>query len=341
LSDKKVDCVLTLDYELFLKKSGTALNSLLKPTKCLLDTLAKINGKATFFVDTMYLLLLKSSKDPIHYDVYKQLEEQLINIIYKGHRIELHLHPHWLEAYSSNGEWMFPSYEHYKLNSLSTEKINELFKQGTELLNNIAQNADPHYSVIAFRAGGYCIEPFKTLKKVFIENNIKIDSSVVPLMKLDGDIHNLDYSVINPISHYFFSDSIRQINTTGDFLEVPINGYNINRYERIINLIKNKTSKNAKIFGDGVGISMVKKRSTFEKMHSYLLHKKQYRKFTFVGYVNKNTLIKKISKANLPFITFVAHPKTITVSSLQAIEYLGERGHKFILLNNILDLLKQ
>jgi hypothetical protein len=279
LNNKKVDCVLTLDYELFFGKSGTALNSLLKPTKYLLDVLDKINGKATFFVDTMYLMLLRDSKKPRHHFVYKQLEEQLINIICKGHRIELHLHPHWLDAYSNTEEWTFPSYEHYKLNSLSSEKIGELFKQGTDLLNDIAHNIDPGYSVVAFRAGGYCIKLFDVLKKHFIWNNIKIDSSVIPLMKIDGNVHKFDYSEITPVAYYFFSDNTREINTSGEFLEVSINWYDINRIERIINFTKIRIDRNAKIFGDGIGMTMTSRRSIINKIYFYLFQKQQYKLF--------------------------------------------------------------
>jgi hypothetical protein len=333
--------VLTLDYELFFGKSGTPQNSLLKPTKFILDTLSKINGKATFFVDTMYLNILKTSNRIQDRKLYITIEEQLKEIVYRGHRIELHLHPHWLDAYAGGETWIFPTYEHYRLNSLSPEKIKKLFRQGTELLNNIAYAVDPYYSVVAFRAGGYCIEPFKILKDAFIENNIKIDSSVVPLMKTDNNIHRFDYSEITPTSYYFFSDDIHQIVTNGNFLEIPINGYNINRVERVIHFVKIKTSKNTKIFGDGIGLTLAAKKSVWKKVYSYLLQKSQYKQFTFDGYIDKNILVKKIGEINLPFITFIAHPKTITVSSLQAIEYLGRKGHEFILLKNILDTSKQ
>ena len=58
------DCLLTLDYELFFQKSGDASVSLLKPTAELLEVLERIGGKAVFFVDTIYLNLLKKSEIP-------------------------------------------------------------------------------------------------------------------------------------------------------------------------------------------------------------------------------------------------------------------------------------
>ena len=61
------DCLLTLDYELFFQKSGDASVSLLKPTAELLEVLERIGGKAVFFVDTIYLNLLKKSDTGLSY----------------------------------------------------------------------------------------------------------------------------------------------------------------------------------------------------------------------------------------------------------------------------------
>ena len=64
------DCLLTLDYELFFQKSGDASVSLLKPTAELLEVLERIGGKAVFFVDTIYLNLLKKSEIPQDAELY-------------------------------------------------------------------------------------------------------------------------------------------------------------------------------------------------------------------------------------------------------------------------------
>ncbi len=104
------DCLLTLDYELFFKKSGDAYLSLLKPTDDLLKVLEDTGGKAVFFVDTIYLNLLRTSAEPENLELYKKFEEQLRDIVARGHRIELHLHPHWLDARQVEREWVFQSY---------------------------------------------------------------------------------------------------------------------------------------------------------------------------------------------------------------------------------------
>ena len=81
------DCLLTLDYELFFQKSGDASVSLLKPTAELLEVLERIGGKAVFFVDTIYLNLLKKSEIPQDAELYGKFESQLQEIVIRGHRL--------------------------------------------------------------------------------------------------------------------------------------------------------------------------------------------------------------------------------------------------------------
>lgn len=76
--------------------------------------------------------LLKKSEIPQDAELYGKFESQLQEIVIRGHRIELHLHPHWLDVRKENNEWVFQSYKHYKLNSLTEEKIIELFQEGVE-----------------------------------------------------------------------------------------------------------------------------------------------------------------------------------------------------------------
>ena len=88
---------LTFDYELFFgKDSGSLDNSLLKPTDLLLDSLKENQALATFYVDTMYIERLNSLGKLK--DDYKKVKRQIQRMLRDGHRVELHLHPHWNDA---------------------------------------------------------------------------------------------------------------------------------------------------------------------------------------------------------------------------------------------------
>ena len=109
---KKV--ILSFDYELFFgERSGTVDNSIIRPTELLLNKLDKINGKATFFVD--YLMIKYLEAQPKTTKEARKITTQLQEIVQQGHRIELHIHPHWIDAcYTGDGTWDFKDFTQFE-----------------------------------------------------------------------------------------------------------------------------------------------------------------------------------------------------------------------------------
>lgn len=53
-----------------------------------------------------------------------------------------------------------------------------MFVEGCEILHLLARSVEPDYKIVAFRAGGWAVQPFSLLKKAFLSADIRIDSSV-------------------------------------------------------------------------------------------------------------------------------------------------------------------
>ena len=330
--------ILTLDYELFFLNSGTPEKSILRPTKTLLDFLKEQGISATFFVDTTYLNKLNSSSDSYDQCIFEQIKRQLQEIISSGSRIELHLHPHWIDAIKDGQRWEFPSYQHYKLNSLSKTEIEKLFSEGVSILHNIAWGVDPNYRITSFRAGGWCVDPFLDIKTILKDNHIFIDSSACPGLFLSGDVHSVDYRDLSASPFYRFTNSIREPNEKGEFLEVPVNGFTYSAFERSLWLLKSRVfRRKARIWGDGVGMPSIKNMSKMSKVISILKNERYFSQYTLDGYVDKKLLYNKILDSELPIISIVAHPKTLTSSSLDALSYLKDKGCVFFTLKSIGD----
>jgi len=228
------DVILTFDYELFFgENSGTLYRSVLYPTSMILEALKTVNGKAVFFVD--YLMLKRLLNE--NRDTKLQAEiviDQLMKIVRQGSLIELHLHPHWLDAiYKGNGFWDFSDFSHYSLSSLPEDTVTELFDEGTEFLTNIAKAVSYNYRVKAFRAGGWSIEPFSHLRKGLVKSGVYIDSSVIPGMIIRKDYYEVDFSKAPDLDYYFFSDCINDSSPNGEFCEVPITTYRLSKVRSI------------------------------------------------------------------------------------------------------------
>ena len=324
--------VLTFDYELFFKKSGTLQNCILKPVDVLLELFKKYQIKATFFIDVLYYLRLAENAETI--EDSKLLKDQLQRLVLNGHRIELHLHPHWLDAKYENGYWLFPTYEHYQLQSLPQEKINDLFISGKQILEDIAQKIDKTYKVIAFRAGGFNIQPFDKYIEAFKKCNLKIDSSVAPgSYNKSKYIHNFDFRNAPRKSYYKFSNDPIIEDKDGEFLEIPISVYKQSLFDFIYKKIHSKYCTNMKNqnnnkFGDGEGIDGSNGiQKLFKKICTDSLA------FNLEDrYLNCNhqLMINKINQIKAPFVNFISHPKSLSQNSITCIKKLANYNFKFM-----------
>jgi peptidoglycan/xylan/chitin deacetylase (PgdA/CDA1 family) len=311
--------ILTFDYELFLgKKSGTVQKSIIEPINKVIELLQKYNAKAIFFVDVTYLMVLEKFN---HKDL-KVIKKQLRKIINIGSSIELHLHPQWLDAKPKDNEWEFISFDRYRLHSLKDFEIENLFTQGVNFLEKITNE-----KILAFRAGGWSITPFKVLKESFIKNDIKLDMSVVPgFYKESLPMHYYDFRNTPNKEYYKFSDDVTIEDKRGCFLEIPVTTYYMNGYDLLINVLIRKL-KQDNIFGDGQGLDSANIKKGLIKR----IFEKNLRRATIEGqssYFFKKSL-KKLKNRKL--LSYVMHPKTLNQTALNNMEYLLKN---FITLNS-------
>ena len=224
---KKKKIILSYDYELFFGiKSGTVQKSLIAPTNMLLDCMDSLGAKGNFFVDYLMFERLEQLSDERALSDLKLLKDQVRDMVRRGHRIELHLHPHWIDAkYNGDGTWDYSDYTHYSLYSLTDEERRRMFKDGTSYLNNLARGIDPNYNICAFRAGGWTIQPFELLNDCFKENGIVIDSSVMFGVCQDNKFSRFDFRKAPNKEIYKFANDVCEEDDSGVFLEVPITMY--------------------------------------------------------------------------------------------------------------------
>jgi len=211
---------ISFDYELFFGESGTLEHCVLQPTDRLLAIFSETGICATFFVDTLcYAQLIRNAAT--RRDAAR-MREQLVVIAGRGHALGLHLHPHWLDAHYVDSRWVFPSYEHYRLDALDQAQVEALFVEGAEMLNSIYRDAGRHDTIDAFRAGGWCVQPFSKLTEGFIKAGIQVDSSVGHGIRGYGPHHRFDFRTAPSADLYRFSASPLKEEPEGRFWELPL-----------------------------------------------------------------------------------------------------------------------
>jgi len=321
---------ITLDYELFFgNNSGTVENCIINPTIKLLNILDANNIKAVFFVDVGYLVKLEEYKNKyqnLEKD-YQLITNQIKKLANEGHSIELHIHPHWEDTIYNGKKWIFNT-SRYKLTDFLENEILNIVTKYKNTLENISNKP-----IIAYRAGGWSIQPFNKIGKALEKNNIFIDSTVYPNGYYNSKYQSFDFiKTPKNITKWNFSNNPTVEDKNGIFIEIPISSIKVSPlFFWKFALTKIVKFKKHQAIGDGSAIKL--NNSQIKK----LLLKSSYTVVSIDGYKSSllNKSLKKYSKLkeNNSNLVLIGHPKAFTPFSLKKLSKFiskNKNNHKFV-----------
>ena len=221
------------DYEVFL--GGNHLSEkevLIDTTENVLSACEDIGVPMTLFCD---MVCLWRYRELGYTDFPEAVEHQLKDAIKRGHDVQTHIHPHWLETKITYGEKGQTSYsfdlEKFLLGNWSAPDgltfqafCTTILKRAKVHLEGLLRSIDPEYECIAYRAGGYGIQPnTEQIFSALLDAGFLIDSSIVPGMIADSNVNQIDFSQVPEEGNYFVSPS-QGIQTGADngVFEVPL-----------------------------------------------------------------------------------------------------------------------
>ena len=173
---------LSYDYELFMgKNNGSAEEILFNPTEKIKNAMDEFGVKGVFFVDVCSAIAHRKMGLSAYSDAF---DAQLKKLVADGHDVQLHIHTSWLKAKLEDNQLLI-SREGYRIHEFGFDEAKEnnvrsIIKESVDYLNSVCKGARDDYKCMAYRAGGFCIQPEHELLKVLCENGILIDSTVVP-----------------------------------------------------------------------------------------------------------------------------------------------------------------
>ena len=279
------------------------------------------------------------------YEYPKIMEEQLKYAISNNHDVQLHLHPHWVNSFYKDGIWRFNK-DKYKLHDFGFYNQDDLItgnyivKKGKEYLENLLMPINSNYRCVAFRAGGWCLQPERDLIQCLLENNIKIDTTIYKGGHIKSETHFLDYRDVPKEINWFISPSrgLKYKSDTGIF-EIPI-GSIFDKpqiyYKKLIN--KSNRKRYLKQSVNGVPIN-------FERQTLLCKLKSKIRNFInqpIMFSFDNSTSTEMIDftkyylnyldyRNNDYYISIIGHPKVINDSNLIEIDkYCKEVKKKYI-----------
>jgi hypothetical protein len=242
-----IECVFTLDYEIYGNGTG-ALNELVyEPTENLLRVFEKWDARFVNYVEVSEFEMIEAAGTDAAISLVKRQVKEMHR---RGYEIALHLHPQWYNARFAQGQWEL-DYTEYNLCTLSQPRIAEIVDRSVNYLCNMVD--DRKFSPISFRAGNWLFQPTQNAARELSRRGLRIDSSV-----FKGGLqrnHELDYRPAMKNGYYWpFSSDVNVPDAMGQWLELPI-------YAEMVRPWKMATSKRMGMGGNvkGSGGSFAKK----------------------------------------------------------------------------------
>ncbi len=301
---------------------------LIKPTHLISEMLKEEGVSATFFADVLCPIRYRE----LHQFVFPEMfDNQLCEMSKSGHDVQLHIHPHWLKATEVGRvvkfDRTFYRIHNWQKDDGENSPIKQIIHQGKEYLERVMHTVDKNYNCIAFRAGGYCLQPECLLAPILSDEGILIDSSVCRGFSYDGDGMYYDYSDLPKVYNSFFSKDVglcdaltTKPTAESGIFEVPCWGVKAFP-QRIIASKKNRKITDAKPKGAGMSITPTKPLGFFDRVHNIF---SAYNMLTFDFY-NADSMVymidsianKKDCHNNDVYISIISHPK------IQSLEHIS------------------
>ncbi|MFL5765641.1 MAG: hypothetical protein ACJ77K_16975 [Bacteroidia bacterium] len=240
---------ITLDYEIYFgEQHGTVDKCIIYPTSELIRVAEKHDVRFSFFVDCGFILKLDEfrKKFPVLEDDYRKITEQVKYLSETGHDVQLHIHPHWEDSRYDGTKWIIDT-KRYKLTDFSEAEIGEIVKRYKTVLADLTGR-----KIFAYRAGGWCMQPFSKLKSAFIANGITLDSSVFRSGYNVSAPYYYDFRNVPEKDIYRFENEPDEETADGRFTELPISSIrNSPLFFWRLFLLGRKYPYNHKPLGDG------------------------------------------------------------------------------------------
>lgn len=250
-----IDCIFTLDYEIYGNGTGTLKDLVYEPAQRLRDIFHKWGARFVNFVEVAEFEKIEAYGTDSAIELVRRQVRELYR---EGFEIALHLHPQWCDASYRDGRWLL-DFSEYNLCTLPRNRIAAIIERSLEYLRHMVD--EPRFAPLSFRAGNWLFQPTQPAASVLAENGIKIDSSV-----FKGGLqhkYGLDYRAARKNGYYWsFSHDANQPDADGQCIEVPI-------YTEMVPIWRMPTSKRLG-FGNNFGIAGQEHKGNLNRFRDFV-----------------------------------------------------------------------
>lgn len=201
-----IHLILSLDYEIFGNGAGDVMRDIIEPTNRILSICDKYDAKMSIMFEVGEYRAFEQYDSQLRLDLgyspCEQMKRQAIDAIKRGHDVQMHLHPQWIEAEYDKGVWQLCN-SYWRLADLpgglgSKNQITSItgaLHAGKETLEDMIKPVKADYECICFRAGGFYAQPSENIISAMKRAGLRADSSVVKGYKTSTPFE-VDYSQV-------------------------------------------------------------------------------------------------------------------------------------------------
>lgn len=167
-----IECVFTLDYEIYGNGAGSLRDLVLEPTDQLAALFREFGASFVVFAEAVeFARMEEAGSDPDTAKVRAQLRE----LRAAGHEIALHLHPWWANARFENGHWRL-DWSERNICVLNPDRVDAIVSRAISYLRDSLD--DPRFTPLSFRSGLWAMQPTAVIANVLARHGVRVDSSV-------------------------------------------------------------------------------------------------------------------------------------------------------------------
>jgi peptidoglycan/xylan/chitin deacetylase (PgdA/CDA1 family) len=210
-----IECVFTLDYEIYGNGEGSLRELVLDPTQRLAAIFQEFDAPFVVFAEALeFARMEEAQSDPDTAGVRAQLH----GLRTAGHEIALHLHPWWANARYEDGRWHL-DWSEQCLSRLAPNRVEAIVSGAIQYLRHALDDAT--FIPVSFRSGLWTMQPTPAIANVLVRHGVRLDSSVFK----GGRMHalGLDYrpAVAND-GFWRFGNDVNVADPNGPLWEIPI-----------------------------------------------------------------------------------------------------------------------
>jgi hypothetical protein len=224
----KRELVLTEDHEIFGNGTGDVCSQIIEPAERMASACEKFAMPLTVFFEAEEYLAFVREREALKaawgYDPAEELRAQAVDLVKRGHDLQLHLHPEWVGSRFEGGRWILRP-ERPTVDSLfeTQEEVSAYMGERKAVIDRFYEAAGSPRRVTAYRSGAFCAQPGRKLLRALAEHGILIDSSLVKgMVRKDEHVH-LDFTgAPSDRRHWQVSGNVAVEDATGPVTEIPI-----------------------------------------------------------------------------------------------------------------------